>query len=141
MSSSIAIPAARTPESAYYKQETAKQPGSSSSGSSYHGSPRQPHQARNSPSPAQKQKMLHERRPSLLSSAISKEECNFVNVGDPEGPVRLISYLESSQGFAWNPEIFLPSYVEYDYTPLENRREPVHDILVTDEEIQSMLPQ
>lgn len=38
-------------------------------------------------------------------------------------------------------EIFLPSYVDCDYEPLENRREPVHDILLTDEELKQMLPQ
>ena len=70
-----------------------------------------------------------------------------------------ISYLSSSQGFTWNPgmrpqarqtitmmltqliEIFLPSYVDCEYTPLENRREPVHEILLSDEESRSMLPQ
>lgn len=52
-----------------------------------------------------------------------------------------ISYLSSSQGFAWNPEIFLPSYVDCDYVPLENRREPVHEIVLSDEEINNMFPQ
>ena len=52
-----------------------------------------------------------------------------------------ISYLSSSQGFAWNPEIFLPSSLDYDYVPLENRHEPVHEILLSDEEIKKMLPQ
>ena len=51
-----------------------------------------------------------------------------------------ISYLSSSQGFVWNPEIFIPSYVDYEYTPLENRREPVHEIHLTDEEVKNMLP-
>lgn len=45
-----------------------------------------------------------------------------------------ISYLSSSQGFTWNPEIFLPSYIDVDYVPLENRREPVIEIHVSDEE-------
>ena len=41
-----------------------------------------------------------------------------------------------------NPaEIFLPSYVDCEYTPLENRREPVHEITLTDEEIKNMFPQ
>jgi hypothetical protein len=52
-----------------------------------------------------------------------------------------ITYVESSQGFTWNPEIFLPSYVDCDYTPLENRREPVVDILLSDEEAKNILPQ
>lgn len=85
--------------------------------------------------------MLHARRPSLLSSAIAKEESQTINIGDPDGAPRLISYLASSQGFTWNPEIFLPSYIDYDYTPLENRREPVHDIILSDEEAKNMLPQ
>jgi hypothetical protein len=85
--------------------------------------------------------MLHQRRPSLLSSAISKEESTVINIGDPEGPPRLISYLSSSQGFTWNPEIFLPSYIDCDYVPLENRRDPVHEITLSDEELKNMLPQ
>jgi len=85
--------------------------------------------------------MVHERRPSLLSSAISKQEAHVINIGDPDGPPRLISYLASSQGFAWNPEIFLPSYVDCEYTPLENRREPVHEIRLTEEEVKNMFPQ
>jgi hypothetical protein len=31
--------------------------------------------------------------------------------------------------------------VDYDYVPLENRREPVHEITLSDEEIQNMFPQ
>lgn len=85
--------------------------------------------------------MLHARRPSLLSSAISKQESTVINIGDPDGPPRLISYLSSSQGFAWNPEIFLPSYVDCDYEPLENHCEPVHEIVLSDEESREMLPQ
>lgn len=76
----------------------------------------------------------------MLSSALSKEECTHVNVGDPDGPPRLISYLAWSQGFAWNPEMFLPSYLDVDYEPLENRREPVHEIRLSDEETKNMLP-
>jgi hypothetical protein len=40
----------------------------------------------------------------------------------------------------WNPEIFLPSYMDCDYVPLENRREPVHEILLSDDEIKNILP-
>ncbi|KAI1431247.1 hypothetical protein GGR50DRAFT_689870 [Xylaria sp. CBS 124048] len=87
-----------------------------------------------------KPKTVHHRRPSLLSSAFSKEECTHINVGDPDGPPRLISYLASSQGFAWNPEMFLPSYLDLDYEPLENRREPVHEIRLSEEEMKNMLP-
>jgi hypothetical protein len=31
--------------------------------------------------------------------------------------------------------------MDYDYTPLENRREPVVEIVLSDEEIKKMLPQ
>jgi len=85
--------------------------------------------------------MTHHRRPSLLSSAFAKDESTVINIGDPDGPPRLISYLSSSQGFTWNPELFLPSYVDCDYVPLENRREPVHEIRLSDEEVKNMLPQ
>lgn len=40
-----------------------------------------------------------------------------------------------------NIEIFLPSYVDCDYVPLENQREPVHEIILSDEESRQMLPQ
>lgn len=101
-----------------------------------------PQSAQPSPaSSAQKQKLFHARRPSLLSSAILKEECTVINIGEPEGPPRLISYTASSQGFTWNPEIFLPSYVDYDYVPLDQRREPVHEIRLSDEEIKEIYPQ
>lgn len=143
MSSSITIPAPHISTSAFDRRQDHKTT-SSSTGSSYAGSPRSLHPTQDSPSlsPLPRHKMpQHERRPSLLSSAISKQECAFINVGDPEGPPRLISFLESSQGFVWNPEIFLPSYVECEYTPLENRRDPVHEIRLTDEEIQTMFPQ
>ncbi|CAK7263913.1 hypothetical protein SEPCBS119000_000722 [Sporothrix epigloea] len=43
------------------------------------------------------------------------------------------------QGFLWNPEIFIPSYI--DYTPLENSREPIHEIFLSDEEIAQMFPE
>lgn len=83
--------------------------------------------------------MMRQRRPSLLSPALSKQECTTINVGEDDQP-RLISYLSSGQGFMWNPEIFLPSYMDCDYVPLENRREPVHEILLSDDEIKSILP-
>lgn len=39
------------------------------------------------------------------------------------------------------PEIFLPSYVECDFESLERKRDPVHEIRLSDEEIKKMLPQ
>ncbi|KAK2591598.1 hypothetical protein QQS21_010695 [Conoideocrella luteorostrata] len=135
MSSSITIPAGRSSVSSATFHPSSKAIGSSSM-SSYSSSP--PH---SSPSTSPNTKMLHTRRPSLLSSALSKQETTVINIGDPEGPPRLISYLSSSQGFVWNPEIFLPSYVDCDYVPLENQREPVHEIVLSDEESRKMLPQ
>ncbi|KFH48202.1 hypothetical protein ACRE_008860 [Hapsidospora chrysogenum ATCC 11550] len=93
------------------------------------------------------------RRPSLLSTAISKQESTVINIGDPDGPPRLAlpGILVGDENTSPRTalirlthsltEIFLPSYVDCDYEPLENRREPVHDILLTDEELKQMLPQ
>ncbi|KAI1817040.1 hypothetical protein GGS20DRAFT_582915 [Poronia punctata] len=137
MSSNITIPTARASTATCGQ---ASQP-CTSSASSFSTSPQTPGSAKSNTSVSSyKPKTIHHRRASLLSSALSKEECTHVNVGDPDGPPRLISYLASSQGFAWNPEMFLPSYLDYDYEPLENRREPVHEIRLSDEEIKNMLP-
>ncbi len=38
-------------------------------------------------------------------------------------------------------EIFLPSYVECDFESLERKRDPVHEIRLSDEEIKQMFPQ
>ncbi|KAI1080964.1 hypothetical protein F5B20DRAFT_85279 [Whalleya microplaca] len=139
MSSTIAIPASRSSAAAY---EQSPKAANSSSSSSYSSSPQtpSPSEASSSEQSAHKSKSGHQRRPSLLSSAFSKDECTVINIGDPDGPPRLISYLASSQGFAWNPDLFVPSYVDCDYVPLENRREPVHEIRVSDEEVKAMLP-
>ncbi|KAI0015828.1 hypothetical protein F4780DRAFT_40830 [Xylariomycetidae sp. FL0641] len=136
MSTTIAIPTYRASATKYEQSPKA----ATSSSSSYSSSPQTPESGKSSSPTSYRPKALHNRRPSLLSSAFSKEECTVINIGDPEGPPRLISYLASSQGFAWNPEIFLPSHVDYDYVPLENRREPVHEIRLSDEEIKRMLP-
>ncbi|CEI70055.1 hypothetical protein FVEN_g10618 [Fusarium venenatum] len=128
MSSSIAIPAGPSATRSFHKGT------GSSTNSPFGTSPS------SSPPSAGKVKALHNRRPSLLSSSLSKQECTVINIGDPEGTPRLISYLSSSQGFAWNPEIFLPSYIDCDYVPLENRRDPVHEIILSDDESKNMLP-
>ncbi|ODA83490.1 hypothetical protein RJ55_02004 [Drechmeria coniospora] len=139
MSSSMRIPGGRSATAAVaaaaagYENDKAV---GSSSGSSYSSSP-----SPSSPSTSPNATTLHCRRPSLLSSAISKQQCTVINVGDPDGPPRLISYLSSSQGFVWNPEIFLPSYVDCEYEPLENQCEPVHEIVLSDDELKDMLPQ
>ncbi|KAJ4421130.1 hypothetical protein N0V82_003894 [Gnomoniopsis sp. IMI 355080] len=122
------------------RQRSAKaQSPASSSSSTYSSSPQTPSSSDSTSKSAQKRKAIHERRPSLLSSALSHSEARTVNIGDPEGPPRLISYVAAGQGFAWNPEMFLPSYVEVDFEPLQNRREPVVDIIVTEEECRKWL--
>ncbi|KAI0907247.1 hypothetical protein F4824DRAFT_182873 [Ustulina deusta] len=137
MSSTIAIPTSRSSATACGQSTKA----CTSSSSSFSSSPQTPASASpETPVSSYKPKAIHRRRQSLLSSAFAKEECTHINVGDPDGPPRLISYLASSQGFAWNPEMFLPSYLDLDYEPLENRREPVHEIRLSDEESRKMLP-
>ncbi|KAK4194802.1 hypothetical protein QBC40DRAFT_301784 [Triangularia verruculosa] len=135
MPTSIAIPDQR-------RRQANQQEGSSPS--SYSSSPSTPgHSPKASPRAAQKQKALHARRPSLLSSAFTKQECTTVRIGgeDHEGPMRLVTYLERGQGFVWNPEIFLPSMSDFEYTPLDQRRDPIVEIHISDEEIKKMLPQ
>jgi len=135
MSSSITIPP-RTGESS-----KASVPSSSSS-SSYSISPRTPEQPQQSSTPASSRpKYGHDRRPSLLSSSLSKQEHTVINIGDPDGVPRLITCVRYSQGYEWNPEIFLPSYVECDFESLERKRDPVHEIRLSDEEIKQMFPQ
>ncbi|QPG94188.1 hypothetical protein C2857_005321 [Epichloe festucae Fl1] len=135
MSSSINIPAGRSSASSSAFHSSSSKALASSSMSSYSSSP-----SNSSPSTSPNTRVLHARRRSLLSTALSKQESTVINIGDPDGPPRLISYLSSSQGFVWNPEIFLPSYVDCDYVPLENTREPVHEIVLSDEESRQMLP-
>lgn len=134
MSSSITIP----PRAG----ESSKAAAASSSSSSYSSSPRTPQQPQQStPSSSSRTKYGHDRRPSLLSSSLSKQEHTVINIGDPDGVPRLITCVRSSQGYEWNPEIFLPSYVECDFESLERKRDPVHEIRLSDEEIKQMFPQ
>ncbi|KAL1310853.1 hypothetical protein AAFC00_001085 [Neodothiora populina] len=81
-----------------------------------------------------------ERRPSLLSSSLSRSEYTVINVGGPDGPPRLITCVKSSQGFDWNQDIFLPSYMDYE-SDLEHRPDPVREIVLTDEEAAAIFPQ
>ncbi|KXT18816.1 hypothetical protein AC579_8231 [Pseudocercospora musae] len=86
------------------------------------------------------------RRPSLLGSSLSKSEYTVINLGGHGGSehqsLRLVSCVKSSQGFDWNQELFLPSYANdgYDGQDLEHRPDPVFDIVLTDEEAESILP-
>ncbi|KAH8754841.1 hypothetical protein F5883DRAFT_572688 [Diaporthe sp. PMI_573] len=86
---------------------------------------------------AQKQNKVHERRPNLLSPALSESRSTTIGVRN-EGSSELICYLNTSQGFEWNPELFLPT--NCDYTPLGAKSDPVKDIIVTDEDSKTMFP-
>ncbi|KAG4436997.1 hypothetical protein IFR05_007501 [Cadophora sp. M221] len=135
MSSSIAIPT-RTGYGESNKAAT------SSSSSSSFSSPRTPQQPQQAATPTSSTaKYGHDRRRSLLSSSLSKQEHTVINIGDPDGVPRLITCVRSSQGYEWNPEIFLPSYVESNFESLERKRDPVHEIRLSDEEIKEMFPQ
>jgi len=52
-----------------------------------------------------------------------------------------VSCIKSSQGFDWNQELFLPSYIDHDSHDLEHRPDPVQDIVLTEEEAAAVLPQ
>ncbi|KAI9643636.1 hypothetical protein NHQ30_008258 [Ciborinia camelliae] len=134
MSSSITIPTGRNANKA---AATA----SPSSSSSYSSSPTTSQQSSSSTTSSPNTRYGHDRRRSLLSTALAKEEHTTINIGDPDGTPRLITCVRSSQGFDWNPEIFLPSYMESDFESLERKREPVHEIRLSDEEIKQMFPQ
>jgi len=79
------------------------------------------------------------RRCSFLSESIAKSEYTVVDIGSEENP-RLITCIKASQGFDWNQEIFLPSYIDHDFESLERRQDPVEDIIITDEEAAALLP-
>lgn len=102
--------------------------------------------------------------PGMLSSS-SYKSINL-NSGDPDEPSRLITYTKHSQGFTWNDELFLPSYLmgrryggrggkarrRWGYDDEDDDMDgvgdfdeevdrcPVTDIFVTDEEAAAMMP-
>ncbi|KAF1984385.1 hypothetical protein K402DRAFT_395738 [Aulographum hederae CBS 113979] len=135
MSSSIAIPAR--------KKKAVQLSGSSASSSnssfaSPSGTPKSPATPA-SESSTPERVWMHERRPSLLSSSISKCEHTVINVGLPDAP-KLTACVKASQGFDWNLEMFLPSYHDRGSSDLERKQDPVVDIFLTDEEAAAMLP-
>ncbi|KAH0543980.1 hypothetical protein FGG08_001747 [Glutinoglossum americanum] len=151
MSAYIAIPARSSKGGQKQQQEQQElggrqTPGSSSSSStasSYSSSPNTAPlslQITSSPPMSANPTPQRYRRPSLLSSSISKQEHTVVDVGHPDGPPRLITCVKASQGFDWNQDIFLPSRHDRE-SSLEARKDPVHEILLTESEIASMFPQ
>lgn len=103
--------------------------------------------------------------PSMLSSSSYKSINLNSGMSSGDEPARIITYTKHSQGFTWNDELFLPSYlVGRHYRGSKARRRwgydededmdddndmpfdeetdrcPVADIFVTDEETAAMLP-
>ncbi|KAK0113716.1 hypothetical protein ONS95_013964 [Cadophora gregata] len=137
MSSSITIPT----RTGYGESSKAAPSSSSSSSFSSPRTPQQQQQQQTATPTSSTAKYGHDRRRSLLSSSLSKQEHTVINIGDPDGVPRLITCVRSSQGYEWNPEIFLPSYVESNFESLERKRDPVHEIRLSEEEIKDMFPQ
>ncbi len=53
----------------------------------------------------------------------------------------LLAYVLAEHELIFPTEIFLPSYVDCDFESLERKRDPVHEIRLSDEEIKQMFPQ
>jgi hypothetical protein len=96
---------------------------------------------------------------AMLSSSSYKSVNLNAHHDDPDEPPRLITYTKHSQGFTWNDELFLPSYLlgrsgrrrrkRYGYEVEEEDDDewaeegeqcPVTEIFVTDEEVKAMMP-
>lgn len=84
--------------------------------------------------------LSHSRRPSLLSSSVRKVEHSVFDLGTRDGSPRLLTCVKASQGFDWNLDIFLPSSSDISLQSLSDRMEPVHEIVLTEEEGANMLP-
>ncbi|KAF8458218.1 hypothetical protein BDZ91DRAFT_498801 [Kalaharituber pfeilii] len=93
-----------------------------------------------SPSPSTTPLFHHRRRPSLLSSSVSRVEHSVFDLGIRDGSPRLITCVKASQGFDWNLDIFLPSSCDISVQSLTDKMEPVHEIILTEEEYDRMLP-
>ncbi|KIX06817.1 uncharacterized protein Z518_04793 [Rhinocladiella mackenziei CBS 650.93] len=89
--------------------------------------------------------------PCMLSSSSYKSINLNSHHDDPDEPPRLITYTKHSQGFTWNDELFLPSYMLGRYGPRGRKKQydgdfgdedqcPVAEIFVTDEEAEAMMP-
>ncbi|PUU79657.1 hypothetical protein B9Z19DRAFT_804274 [Tuber borchii] len=74
--------------------------------------------------------IYHRRRPSLLSSSVSRVEHSVFDLGIRDGSPRL--------GFDWNQDIFLPSSSELTIHNGIQKPETVHEIILSEDE--SFLP-
>jgi hypothetical protein len=86
----------------------------------------------------------------LASSSYTSVNLNS-HIDDPDEPPRLITYTKHAQGFTWNDELFLPSYMIGRYGGSRGRRKQydgdfgeddvqVVEVFVTDEEAERMMP-
>ncbi|KAK3060588.1 hypothetical protein LTS18_011024 [Coniosporium uncinatum] len=144
MSSSIAIPTRRkkAPAVTQLSDSNSDSFPSSSSSSYGYGTPKSVASSSTAGTPRDGYQHQHQhyRRPSLLSSSISKSEHTVINIGGPDAP-KLITCVKASQGYEWNTELFLPSYADRGHSSeLERKQDPVVDIFLTDEEAAAMLP-
>ncbi|MCJ1244586.1 hypothetical protein MMC30_001784 [Trapelia coarctata] len=148
MSTSIKIPKRKdrtSPSSSLFSTSSSSHTAASTPPSSDAAAPPSPYQDGRRKEKAEKR----DRRVSLLSSSLSAQEHTVVNIGHPDGPPRLITCVRSSQGFDWNQEIFLPSHSfshshsldPYLSPDLERKKDPVHEIVLTEDDIRAMFPQ
>ncbi|OQN99863.1 hypothetical protein B0A48_14633 [Cryoendolithus antarcticus] len=118
---------------------------SSSSLPSLNGSPSTPGNLSKAPvvsASTRSKERIQPRRPSLMGTLLSGAEYTVVDLArGGEGTRRLVTCIKSSQGFDWNQELFLPSYIHRQSEDWERRADPVHEIMLTDEEAASILPQ
>jgi len=114
-------------------------PGSPGSSSSQASSPASSENSGSSPS-SSTPLFHHRRRPSFLSSSVSRVEHSVFDLGIRDGSPRLITCVKASQGFDWNLDIFLPSHCDFNIPNLTDKMEPVHEIILTEEEYANMLP-
>jgi hypothetical protein len=68
---------------------------------------------------------------------------------DPDTPPRLITYTKAAQGFCWNEELFLPSYLMsrggrrrrgWDGGMDDDKAVEVVEIHISDDEARAMMP-
>ncbi|KAL7266671.1 hypothetical protein RUND412_010774 [Rhizina undulata] len=140
----MSSPAIRIPSSGSSNQHRMNDSRASSSSSpssaSEAPSPSGSSPATPSTSPAPRAFIYHRRRPSLLSSSVSRVEHSVFDLGMRDGSPRLITCVKTSQGFDWNQDIFLPSSSEITIHNGIQKPETVHEIILTDEDFASLLP-
>ena len=85
--------------------------------------------------------------PSMLSSQTYRSIS--LNGPDPDEPPRLITYTRRAQGFTWNDELFLPSYLISRYSrgrrkqydgDMGDEEVEVAEIFISDEEARQIMP-